>query len=193
MVLGAHNSWSYLRPRKWWMRLIGFTAKCQRYNIKDQYNRFGVRCFDLRIRFNKDELPVICHGVVEYKYTYGELLEDLYWLNAKEDAIVRILLELRGVPKNKWGMQKRMFKTFYSTVLKPFYSKLTFIRGRSLPDWEKVIRNIQDMEETESYASVSYPRYIDDWIPIVYAKWHNRIARATHKESNILLLDFVDI
>lgn len=29
MILGSHNSWSYLPVRKWWMRPIAFMARCQ--------------------------------------------------------------------------------------------------------------------------------------------------------------------
>ena len=192
MILGAHNAWSYLPPRKWWMYLIKFTAKCQNVSIVDQYNRYGVRCFDLRIRFDKKELPVICHGIVEYKYSYEELLEDLKWLQSKGDVVVRLLLELRGIKRDKWIRQKQLFNTFYNTILKIFFPNIEFIKGRSLPDWDKVIK-IKDGNETEDYASVSNPKYIDDWIPILYALWHNKIARNRGTDRDILLLDFIDI
>ena len=52
MILGSHNSWSYLTPRKWWMKLFRFVAQCQDYDIKTQYEQFGVRCFDLRLKFD---------------------------------------------------------------------------------------------------------------------------------------------
>ena len=34
MILGSHNSWTYLSPKKWWMKALAFTAKCQKYDIK---------------------------------------------------------------------------------------------------------------------------------------------------------------
>lgn len=193
MILGAHNAWSYLTPRKWWMRLIAFTARCQRINIKDQYNKYGVRCFDLRIRFDKNNLPIVCHGIVEYKYDYNELYKDLQWLQDKKDAYIRLLLELRGVKKEKWITQKRAFNSFYNVILKVMFPDLKFLRGRSLPDWDKVIRTLEEKSETEDYASVSAPKYIDDWIPILYAMWHNRIARNTDERKEIKLLDFIDV
>ena len=68
MILGSHNSWTYLTPKKWWMKLISFTAKCQDYHIYDQYYRYGVRCFDLRVRFNSDGKAIISHGIIEYDF-----------------------------------------------------------------------------------------------------------------------------
>ena len=77
MILGSHNSWSYLPPRRWWMRPIAFMAKCQRVDIRTQYERYGVRCFDLRVRFNKYGLGIVAHGIVEYCFTASKIYEDL--------------------------------------------------------------------------------------------------------------------
>ena len=193
MIIGAHNAWSYLPVSKWWMKPISFTARCQRRSIKEQYIKYNVRCFDLRIRFSKEELPVICHGIVEYKYSYEELLEDLKWLQSKGDVIVRLLLELRSVKKKDWSKQKQLFNTFYNTILKIFFPNIEFIKGRSLPDWDKVIKGIKEGNEVEDYASVSNPKYIDDWIPILYASINNKKALKKNIDKEILLIDFVDI
>ena len=192
MIIGAHNAWSYLRPKKWWMRLISFSARCQRCNIKEQYEKHNVRCFDLRIRFREGK-PVICHGIVEYDYSYEELLEDLKWLHSKGDVIVRLLLELRSVKKKDWSKQKQLFNTFYNTILKIFFPNIEFIKGRSLPDWDKVIKSTKEGNEVEDYASVSNPKYIDDWIPILYASINNKKALKKNIDKEILLIDFVDI
>lgn len=193
MIIGAHNAWSYLPVSKWWMKPISFTARCQRRSIREQYIKYNVRCFDLRIRFSKEELPVICHGIVEYKYSYEELLEDLKWLQSKGDVIVRLLLELRSIKKKDWSKQKQLFNTFYNTILKIFFPNIEFIKGRSLPDWDKVIKGIKEGNEVEDYASVSNPKYIDDWIPILYASINNKKALKKNIDKEILLIDFVDI
>ena len=54
MVLGSHNAWSYLPARKWWMKMLAFTAKCQKYDIQTQYEKYNSRCFDLRLTFDDD-------------------------------------------------------------------------------------------------------------------------------------------
>ena len=52
-ILGSHNTMSYLTPRNWFYKLIAFTAKCQSKSIQEQYEKYDVRLFDLRFRFNK--------------------------------------------------------------------------------------------------------------------------------------------
>ncbi len=194
MVIGSHNAWSYLPPKKWWMKILSFTARCQRKTIKEQYDMYNVRCFDLRIRFNDDRIPVICHGLIEYEYSYNELIDDLKWLQSKGDVSIRLLLDLRSVPKNKWQKQKQQFNSFYNEVMKGFFPTFTYYVGRSLPDYEKVIRTIQEGKILEYYSSVSDPKYIDDWIPILYAKLNNKnLKKKDFGDDYILLIDFVDI
>ena len=90
MVIGSHNSWSYLTPIKWWMRPFAFMARCQRIDIQKQYE-MGVRCFDLRLRLGKRSVAYIAHGLVEYNYTLSQLLWDLTWLDQKGDCYVRVM------------------------------------------------------------------------------------------------------
>ena len=65
MIVGSHNSWSYLPSKKWWMAPFKFMAKCQDLNIIEQYE-IGVRCFDLRVRFNKKGEFILGHGFMQY-------------------------------------------------------------------------------------------------------------------------------
>ena len=37
MILQAHNSWSYLKPKVWWLRPFAFMARCQSKDIFEQY------------------------------------------------------------------------------------------------------------------------------------------------------------
>ena len=104
-----------------------------------------------------------------------------------------MLLELRSIKKEEWNNQKKLLKTFFITILQIFFPTFKYVDGRSLPDSDKIIKTVPDGKETEDYASVSAPKYIDDWIPILYAWWHNKIARKTPSDKDILLLDFVDI
>ena len=85
MMLGSHNSWSYLPAKKWWMSPFKFVAKCQNINIRDQYNIYNVRCFDLRIRFNDKNELTVAHGLMEYKISESQLLDDLQWLNNQKE------------------------------------------------------------------------------------------------------------
>ena len=77
-ILGAHNANTYLKPRKWWMRLINFTSKCQKLTIKEQLE-YGVRYFDFRIRYDKNlNTFICCHGPIEYKVEVLLLIHDIF-------------------------------------------------------------------------------------------------------------------
>lgn len=82
-ILGAHNANTYLKPRKWWMRLINFTSKCQKLTIYEQF-KHGVRYFDFRIRYDKKlGMFINCHGLVEYYESLRNTVYNLSYLAAK--------------------------------------------------------------------------------------------------------------
>ena len=89
MVLGSHNSWSFLNGKKWWMNLFHFVAQCQEHDIKTQYEEYGVRCFDLRVKYDKDGNTIFAHG----KYVYDYTIEDVRFkafCNALEETLPNI-------------------------------------------------------------------------------------------------------
>ena len=189
MVIGSHNSWSYLKPRKWWLYPFMFMARCQSVGIREQYNKYDVRCFDLRIRFNENGDIVIAHGFMEYKY--NNLLDDLKWLNLKGDCYVRLIHEVRNKIQYTEESIKR-FREVCSSFEKE-YDKIKFWCGRNLYNWQfDYDFGVEPLCE-ENYSSVKAPKLIDDWFPWIYARRKNKkiIKNGTHLE--ILLIDFVNI
>lgn len=190
MILGSHNSLTYLPVRKWWMRPIKFTAKCQRLSIKDQY-AMGVRCFDFRIRFNKCDL-VVAHGLIEYKADVFYLLNFLAFLDRKGDAYVRMIHEVR-TEKQRLRSSVALFVDFCEVIERDF-PNIKFFCGKNLlnpPFVEYPFKNHPTIEE--NYASVRPPKRIDDWIPILYAELNNEDIRSKGTDKEILMIDFVDI
>lgn len=191
-ILGSHNSWSYLTPRKWWMKLLKFAARCQSADIRTQYEKYGVRCFDLRIRFKEgSNEPVLAHGIIEYKYSYPSLIDDLCYLDTKGDCCIRVLHEARN--ERQYTMQSiqefKRFCHYYSSI----YGNIKWWCGRNLYDWkEDYIFNYQPSCE-ERYASVCKPRIIDDWWPWFYAKTRNKKIREEGTDKDVFLIDFVNI
>lgn len=200
--LGSHNSWSYLPPKKWWMKLIKFTAQCQNVDIMTQYDTWGVQLFDLRIRFDttKDS-PLaglkLVNGIVEYNFTYTKLIEELSYLDSKKDAAIRLILDLRGVDKKDYTLQRTYFNRFYRQVLKNF-KNIKYLVGRDLPTWKKCIITLSDGSIRENYASVSNPKWFDDWYPKLYAKNKNKYNKRNffnnvNTKEEYLLIDFINI
>lgn len=189
MIIGSHNSWSYLSPRKWWMKLISFTAKCQSYNISDQY-KLGVKCFDLRIRFEKNNELIIAHGIIEYDILEEELFDDLEYLNSKGDVCIRILHEVR----TKKLHTEEAIENFVDFIIKLQcrFTNIKFWCGRNLYNWKYDYEFPYKPTCEEKYASVCSPKLIDDWCPRLFAYLNNKKIIKEGTDKDILLIDFVN-
>lgn len=191
MILGSHNSWSYLKPSKWWMYLIRFTARCQDFDIYTQYNKYNVRCFDLRVRFDNGRL-VISHGLIKYKINENELLDMLYWLDWHEDVCIRLVHEIR---KNSDHTNDRIkkFKEFCYN-LESRFTNIKFWGGMNLLPIQSIDYEFKyDPSCEEIYSSVCPPKVIDDWYPRLFALKNNAEIKEKGTDKDILLIDFVNI
>ena len=189
MIIGSHNSWSYLPPKKWWMKLIAFTAKCQSVNIRDQYEIYGVRCFDLRVLANSETVEV-AHGIIKYDINYPKLVSDIAWLNEKGDCYIRLIHEIRK--KSQYTNDAIEYFRELCASWKEHYPNIKWWCGRNLYNWEFDYDFGPEYSCSESYASVSFPKLIDDWWPWSYAYRNNKKIREKGTDKDILLIDFVN-
>lgn len=188
MILGSHNSWSYLTPKKWWMKPFAFTAKCQDEDIYSQNFSYGVTCFDLRVRFNKKGELILAHGFMEYKYSKDFLMQDLAFLNSRRNVCVRILHEVRN--KEQYSNSPTSKFIEFCKELEEKFPDIKFWCGRNLYNWEVDYEFSYNPSCEELYSSVCSPKLIDDWYPRLYAKRNNKKIKSTDKD--ILLVDFVN-
>jgi hypothetical protein len=196
MVLGSHNSWSYLKAAKWYKRPFAFMARCQRVDIRTQYE-LGVRCFDLRLRVNNDGNLYIAHGLCEYQYTIQNLSRDLNWLDQKGDCYVRVLHEARY----KWQYTEASRGSFgyICAIMVKEFPNIRFFGGQNLYNWELDFNFQEGKDEVdeptvdERHASVSKPKLLDDWWPWLYAWVHNEAIKITGTDKDILLVDYIDM
>lgn len=95
MILGTHNTMTYLRPKSLLLKPFAAFAQCQDKTI-DQQIEIGVQYFDLRIRFD-DGKPYFCHGLIRYDdlgtYTVYDVLRKINELGKTKDVYVRMMLE----------------------------------------------------------------------------------------------------
>lgn len=190
MIIGSHNSWSYLPVKQWYLRPIAFMARCQRMNIKTQYTCYGIRCFDLRVRFTGDKL-VIAHGIFEYECNFADLTSNLKYLNIRRDCCVRVIHEVR----KKEDYTPEAINNFreFCCYLTQEYEGIKFWCGRNLYNWDVDYTFDYNPSCEENYSSVKTPKLIDDWFPWLYAKLHNKKIYKKGTDKDILLIDFVDI
>lgn len=191
MILGSHNSWSYLPVKQWYLKPLAFTARCQSENIITQYERYGVRCFDLRVRFTPTKGITVAHGIIEYKYSWFDIIDDLTYLNSKGDCYLRILHEARN-KKQYTEFSKNTFIDFCDYITRAF-KNINIWCGRNLYNWEFDYNFGEEPSCEENYASVKAPKIIDDWWPWFYAKTHNEKIIEKGTDKDILLMDFVNL
>jgi hypothetical protein len=173
------------------MRLIAFAARCQRVDIRTQYIKYGVRCFDLRIRFDEKGIPIVAHGIVEYSKFDEFTMEDLRWIDSKGDCCVRMIHEART--KEQYGHNADRFE-FVSKIVLELFQHTGFWCGRNLYNWQKDFDFSEDPSCEETYGSViEGKKWLYGWWPWLYAVTHNKRIKAKGTDKDILLIDYVAV
>lgn len=135
--LAAHNTFTYLPIRKWYMKILAFACRCQSLTVQEQYNA-GVRIFDLRIDMDGNT-PRICHGLCEFSGDPIELLKPI----DKPNVYIRVINE-----RNK-NLEK--YKNYVFDKLIPSMKNIKFL----VLDDKKTMRPIKDSRYPDGIQS--YP------------------------------------
>lgn len=201
--IGSHNSMSYMPVKQWYFKPLRWTFRCQDVSIHDQYYKYGVKLFDLRINFDKDYTPYFAHGMAKFKgnvYTTINQLNNFAKLN--DDTIhIRIILECNRKTKRQ-NEQEECFKKFCEKIQKE-YTNLIFFGGNRKYDWEKIYNfNVNDPSLDNKYSSTtellggkhgSLRAKLDDIYPRLYAKLKNKKNIKEGTTKDFLFIDFVNI
>lgn len=215
-LLGSHNSLTYLKPKKWYLKPLAFMAKCQGVDYRSQYQEHNIRLFDLRICFNKKNALEVRHGMMVYDISENGVLEFINFLNTKGDCYVRIILEENNIQKKK-SYAKKSEECFiaYCEFLEKSFPDVKFFCGRRKYDWKCLYQfKNNEVPMLDMYSSTTrlignahynnffskFKNIADDWFPAIYAKTHNKknykeFMEKEDKESEVecLLFDFVHI
>lgn len=178
--IGTHNSLTFLPLKTWWFYPFNWIAKCQSKSIEEQYEQYGIRDFDFRIRFKDDNTPYICHGIMKYK---GNIEDYFQYLNDKGGCTIRFILEKT---KEKEDGQEDLFVKYVEYVISK-YPNITFWQFTRKYDWKQLYQSPYD----ESYydQDISSVKGLGLW-PWFYAKRHNKDAKS---DKELLLLDYIQI
>lgn len=203
MNIGSHNSLSYQRPKKWWMRPFRFMARCQDADFVEQY-MLGARVFDLRVSFDENHAGKIQvrHGAMEFDVPITLLNSFLKFLDYT-GCYLRIILEFNKEPKNIAYQEKR-FRN-YCSYLEDKYESIKFFGGNRKYDWKVVyeFKNKDIPTLIDKYSSTTslfksnskFLRIIDDLYPKLYAKLKNKENFSNFKcgKNEYLFVDFLEI
>lgn len=86
MILGSHNSLTYLPPKTKWMKFLTFFYKCQDKSLSEQI-KSGVHVLDIKVRFRNNKV-IVTNGQWEVKYEYE--MEDFINIILDTISIYRI-------------------------------------------------------------------------------------------------------
>ena len=188
-ILGSHNSWTFLPPRLWWMKLIKWTARCQNKSISEQY-KAGVRCFDLRLKQDTSGQLCIVHGLVKYQITKEELYAQLSILDGYGDVSINVLHDIRKKSEQTDTEVKFFQDECYE--LEETFPHIEFFSGRNLVDWciDYAFKSPGKSIEN-AYASVRKRNTIFALFPILYAWLYNDKELEHGTEEDVLFLDFI--
>jgi hypothetical protein len=195
--IGSHNSMSYLPPKYWWMRPFRFIAKCQSATIVDQYEKYGARFFDLRIKVNKKGEYCFAHGLMEFDSNSTSVEDTLEFLNGLQTPVgVRVLLE-RG-DKDRFYNLCELWKIKYPNI--------KFYDARNKKDWTVIYSfGNGDFNSIDRYSSWCSTLKEDGtyssgstWLaffPWLFAWLFNSDSIRKYKsitDKDFLLLDFLE-
>lgn len=198
-MIGSHNTFSYLPTKKWWMKLLTPWHKCQQWKFENQIQLANVGYIDIRVRFDKDDEPVLVHNNVVYEtpievssYILGELSS----VNPKKPIPCRLMLDVRKKPKNA-DHQTMLFKELIKDWETDKYLKkyLTIDEARIYWDWQHpLIKSKYRIIEVHTSVCSPWHKYIlgTKW----FAKKYNSytIVDESQITSNIVyLIDYVNI
>lgn len=188
--IGSHDTMTYLKPKKWWMRPFHFVAKCQNKSIEEQYNEFGIRLFDIRVRYNeKENIWEFAHGCMTFK---GKTPKEIFdWLNSKEEKIyIRLILEYNRKVKNIDKISDLFVEQAKLWIDE--YKNLAFFEMTRKYDWKRLY-NYNEMPYPSMYQATSSTTWKiwDDWFPWFYAHRYNKDNYKQGTSSEYLLMDFI--
>lgn len=165
MILGSHNSMSYLSIKNKWFLPFRWISRCQNKTIFEQID-MGVELVDLRVALNKNFHWAFRHGMIEYdmskehqKYngiinyaSYTKEMDNYEIYNKYEDDLLYCLdLLQKKYPNKKLFIRlilerSRKGKEYFDKIefellcrqLEERYPGFTFLGGNYKPTWEKI-------------------------------------------------------
>ena len=204
MLLGSHQSMSYLEPNSKWDKFIHFFTKAQDVDIQTQYEKYFVRVFDIRL-YVDDRLHIYFkQGNVVFKTV--SIYDVLGFFNRKGDCYVRVSLAITNSDfmRNLNFVKYQRFRE-YCALIEEIYPNITFFGGTVVQTDELLYiftKNKCDLKEIKMVYSSKDPflnvlaNFFRKICPRIFAETRNlSFYEAVMGDSSIktyFLMDFVD-
>lgn len=180
MMLGSHNSFTYLPPKNWWRIIFAPWAKCQSQNIAGQIREGGVRYFDIRCRYIDGDFYV-SHG----PYIVNLKVKDAIALigGSANCNVYRLILEYNKQPKNYAEIEDKFIK-----LVQKYSNSDTELDCAIIKYSWKYIKESR-YTFCDYYGSVKMPKWKQIFItPKLWRKLNPNLPEC---DKDILLTDFI--
>lgn len=170
MIIGSHNSMTYLNPKYIWGWVMIPFARCQSKSWMEQYNA-GIRCFDLRVKIDRlDNCFTFAHGLLMLKGSVISTIQDIVRVAKGDNNTVYFRIIYEGKFRN--NDDKNRFVELCS-MLDKLYGN--FFEGREKKGWN-LVYDFEYKPKLTQYVSSMAPdvRWYEKAIPWLYAKRKNK-------------------
>lgn len=202
-MIATHDSYTYQKPKNILLNLFSIFWKCQKKDIKEQYE-LGARVFDIRVCKNNKDIWGTAHGIAHFKQSFNTLLDICkYFKENFKGSIIRIYLE-DDVQDNN-NLKEEFLQEADEAYSK--YEDIIWEIGTHHP-WVTYYRNKNFHPEIKEYychlfnwntdQSIKYNLKNFDWsswcLPL-YAKKHNPIITPEMiNDHNVMyIIDYIGI
>ena len=133
----AHNTFTSLRPKQWWLRPFAWMARCQSLDYRTLHQQYGVEGFDVRLWYMPDHSVEFRHGM--FRYDSEGLMPFLAYCETHRLAI-RLMLECRSKRMLREASLRGYEKRFASdcALWQRLYPHIKFYGGRNVYTWKKL-------------------------------------------------------
>lgn len=187
MIICSHNTMTFMQPRKWWMRLFMFCARCQ----NDMRALVDCEAVDIRLSY-VDGRFCFAHGLVQF----GDLLCPVAMTEHIIELVehtsvkaIRLILENARPTELAEEAFKQVCKVLEAKLSK---RSIRCFGGICKAHWEVIYDFEYKPTCNDCYGSVSKQWYGKVW-PWLWHKLHSKDIEASKADNSydILLLDFV--
>lgn len=142
-MIGSLHTMSYLEPHDSFNKVFVWLKKTQKVNIKEQYEKYNVRAFDLHLYFIKENGRAIfkCGAIALETFSVYEILS---YLNLMKNTYVRIVLEDKG--DNLSDSKRKILESRfieYCKMISVIYPNIKFFGGYRETD-SKLLYNFEN-------------------------------------------------
>lgn len=171
-MIGTHDSYTFLTPKKKIFNLFRFLWRTQDKNIIQQ-KKLGVEYFDIRVRLEDGKWRV-CHGIVDLALAFNSI-EGI--LRLFKNYKVRLILERGDSTKFEEEIEK----------LKDIYDCLSFSCVKK--GWKVLVDKDPVMVD---YSYVPFLSNLSFWKNIKRMKWFSTIKKWAKKHNPDITKEMIE-